>query len=232
MVAPYVLRRHKSDVLKELPERQVHDIFLTLDEAQEQLYRQIEGRFRRSVAVRIQQLGYERARFTILEALTRLRRAACDPSLIPGIDKAPSSKRAFIVEMVNSLVAAGHRSLIFSQWPTFLKNVRHDLDEQGVDSLYLDGQTTNRGHLCAKWNKKMALSFLISLKAGGTGLNLTGADTVIHLDPWWNPAIESQAMDRAYRIGQTKKVNVYRLIATRTVEERVVRTQRPKNTCL
>ena len=134
-VAPYILRRHKSDVLTELLERQVHDIFLTLGEDQEQLYRQIEGRFRRSVAMRIQQLGYERARFTILEALTRLRQAACDPSLIPGIDKAPSSKRTFVVEMVHSLVAAGHRTLIFSQWPTFLKNVRHDLNQQGVDSL-------------------------------------------------------------------------------------------------
>ena len=162
----------------------------------------------------------------ILEALMRMRQAACDPILIPQIENVPSGKRIQLLGLIKAGMASGRRFLVFSQWTKLLANIKVDLDTAGIDYLYLDGKTKGRHALQNRWNRTSGPPvFLISLKAGGTGLNLTGADTVVHMDPWWNPAVEDQAMDRAYRIGQNKPVHVYKLLAKDTVEARVLRVQ-------
>lgn len=169
-------------------------------------------------------------RFAVLAAITKLRQLACHPRLLDRTSSVPSSKLATFLELVDDLRAGGHRALVFSQFTSHLALVQEALDRKGVPSLYLDGRTPakERSSLVSRFQEGDEPLFLISLKAGGTGLNLTAADYVVHLDPWWNPAAEDQASDRAHRIGQTKPVTVVRLLAQGTIEEAVVKLHEEK----
>ncbi len=224
LIRPFVLRRTKREVARELPPRTNVDLDVVLSEAELASYEQARGEAVAALA------GADQGRFQALAALTRLRQLACHPRLVdPGSDL-PSSKLARFLELVRSLVDTGQRALVFSQFTRHLALVRDALDGLQMSYLYLDGGTPAeaRAERVARFQAGDAGLFLISLKAGGTGLNLTGADTVIHLDPWWNPAVEDQATDRAHRIGQTKPVTVYRLISKDTIEEAILRLHADK----
>ena len=229
---PFVLRRLKSEVARELPPRQEQTLYCELGEGQRRLYSQVKATYRASVMNRVSERGVGGATLTVLEALTRLRQACCDPALLPWpeaqkVDE--SAKTELLLSTLRDIIEAGHRTLVFSQWPSLLRRIAPHLDEAGWAYLYLDGRTTERQALVDAWNRSDGPPvFLISLKAGGAGLNLTGADHVIHVDPWWNPAVEDQATDRAHRIGQTKPVMAYRLVARDTVEEKVLELQARK----
>ena len=226
-IRPFVLRRLKMDVAKDLPAKIEQEMIVPLAEEQAKLYKQILKELRKSVLSEVEKKGIGKSHIQILAALTRLRQVACDPRLmkLPGTEftHAESGKLGALREIVSEAVEGGHRVLVFSQFVEMLKHIRAALDEDGVAYQYLDGSTKNRMERVDEFNENESLPvFLISLKAGGTGLNLTGADTVVHFDPWWNPAVEDQATDRAHRIGQSKVVNVYRLIAKGTVEEKIL----------
>ena len=178
----------------------------------------------------VDEVGLARSKIHVLEALLRLRQAACHPGLIDE-SKADgeSAKLETLLTMVEELLAEGHKALIFSQFTKMLAIVRGALDRRGLKCEYLDGKTRGRSRIIDRFqNRAECPLFLISLKAGGTGLNLTAADYVFILDPWWNPAVEAQAIDRTHRIGQDKKVIAYRLIARDTVESKIVELQRSK----
>ncbi|MGK0362009.1 MAG: SNF2 family DNA or RNA helicase [Bradymonadia bacterium] len=231
-VRPFVLRRLKDEVARELPPRQEQILYCELGPAQRRLYNKVRTTYAATVMNSVDQKGIGGSTIQVLEALTRLRQACCDPALLPMPEAAGvtrSAKRERLMETVRALIEDGHRALVFSQWPSLLKRVRIDLDAAGIEYLYLDGGTKERGGLQSRWNSADGPPlFLISLKAGGTGLNLTGADHVIHLDPWWNPAAEQQATDRAHRIGQTRPVMVYKFVARGTVEEKIIEMQARK----
>lgn len=229
---PFVLRRLKTEVATELPPRQEQVLYCELGPAQRALYERVKATYRETVMKRVAEVGVQRATLSVLEALMRLRQACCDPGLLPfeeakEVDEA--AKIELLLETLEETVETGHRSLVFSQWPSLLRRVRPLLDARGWSYLYLDGSTTQRHQLVDLWNDPGGPPvFLISLKAGGAGLNLTGADHVIHLDPWWNPAVEDQATDRAHRIGQTRPVVAYKLVAKDTVEEKILELQARK----
>jgi hypothetical protein len=231
-IRPFVLRRLKREVAKELPPRQLQTLSCELNADERALYDLVRETYRDQVLGTVRDKGVKRSTILVLEALTRLRQACCDGGLLPfpeATSLGQSTKRTRLLELVDQLVEDGHRALVFSQWPSLLKRVRDDLDARGIPYLYLDGGTKNRGVLQTRWNHPAGPPlFLISLKAGGTGMNLTAADHVIHLDPWWNPAAEDQATDRAHRIGQTKPVMVYKLVAKDTVEEKILDLQARK----
>ncbi len=216
---PFVLRRTKAEVTPELPERTEIARVIDLSAAERKLYDEA----RRAALLAIAS-GEGDARFVMLAALTRLRRLACHPRLIDPTSTIASSKLAALMEIVAELRETDHRALVFSQFTTHLALVREALDREQISYTYLDGSTPveERARRIAAFQKGTADLFLISLKAGGTGLNLTAADYVIHLDPWWNPAVEDQATDRAHRIGQTRPVTVIRLISRGTIEESVL----------
>ncbi len=226
-IKPFVMRRVKQDVAADLPEKIEQEMIVPLAEEQAKLYKQILRQVRKSVLSEVEKQGVSRAQIQILAALTRLRQVACDPRLmkLPDTDftAAESGKLAALREIVSEAVDGGHRVLVFSQFVEMLNHIRAALDEDDVEYEYLDGSTRDRIERVDRFNEDDTVPvFLISLKAGGTGLNLTGADTVVHFDPWWNPAVEDQATDRAHRIGQKKNVNVYKLIAEGTVEEKIL----------
>jgi len=224
-IHPFVLRRTKPEVAKDLPEKIIQEMVVPMSEEQSKLYKQILRQVRESVLSEVEEQGIQKASIQILAALTRLRQVACDPRLLglEGNFDEESGKLNALKEIVSEAAAGGHRVLIFSQFVSMLKLIKEALDAEKVSYLYLDGSTKDRQALVDKFNGDESQTvFLISLKAGGTGLNLTGADTVIHFDPWWNPAVEDQATDRAHRIGQTKVVSVYRLIARGSVEEKIL----------
>ncbi|MDH3624506.1 MAG: SNF2-related protein [Myxococcales bacterium] len=226
-IKPFVMRRVKQDVAADLPEKIEQEMIVPLAEEQAKLYKQILRQVRKSVLSEVEKQGVSRAQIQILAALTRLRQVACDPRLmkLPDTDftAAESGKLAALREIVSEAVDGGHRVLVFSQFVEMLNHIRAALDEDDVEYEYLDGSTRDRIERVDRFNEDETVPvFLISLKAGGTGLNLTGADTVVHFDPWWNPAVEDQATDRAHRIGQKKNVNVYKLIAEGTVEEKIL----------
>lgn len=231
-VRPFVLRRLKDEVARELPPRQEQILYCELGPAQRRLYDKVRTTYAATVMSTVDEKGIGGSTIQVLEALTRLRQACCDPALLPMPEAAGvkrSAKRERLMETVRALIDDGHRALVFSQWPSLLKLVRADLDAAGIAYLYLDGGTKERGGLQARWNSADGPPlFLISLKAGGTGLNLTAADHVIHLDPWWNPAAEQQATDRAHRIGQKRPVMVYKFVARGTVEEKIIEMQARK----
>jgi SNF2 family DNA or RNA helicase len=165
----------------------------------------------------------------VLTALLRLRQACCDLRLLNRDSEAPSAKLEALLELLGEAVDGGHRTLVFSQFTSMLDLIVPSLDEAGISWCRLDGSTKDRGAVVERFQSDASISvFLISLKAGGAGLNLTGADTVIHFDPWWNPAVEAQATDRAHRIGQEKVVTSIKLIARDTVEQRVLEMQAKK----
>jgi superfamily II DNA or RNA helicase len=223
LVRPFVLRRLKRNVERELPERTDVTMVIPLSAGERQLYEDV----RRAAAADLLRSTDEpagRRRFRVLAALTRLRQLACHPNLVHPRSTVRSSKLDALVELVTELRDEGHRALVFSQFTSLLAFVKLAMDEAGVSYRYLDGslaETARRREVDA-FQAGEGDVFLLSLKAGGTGLNLTAADYVIHLDPWWNPAVEDQATDRAHRIGQTRAVTAYRLVAEGTVEENIL----------
>jgi superfamily II DNA or RNA helicase len=227
---PFLLRRTKEQVAPELPARTEQTLYVDLEGEQRVLYDSLRLHYRNALLGHIDEVGISRARMRILEALLRLRQAACHPGLIdPTRKSAGSAKLRMLVDTLTEVVDEGHRALVFSQFTSFLDLVRDRLDRAGIRYEYLDGRTRDRQARVERFQAPDGLPvFLISLRAGGHGLNLTAADYVFMLDPWWNPAVEAQAIDRTHRIGQTKPVVAMRLIARDTVEEKVVELQQTK----
>ena len=229
-VRPYLLRRTKSEVLSDLPEKTEQTLFVELGEAQRKAYDELRHHFRAELSGKIGRLGIGRSRIAVLEALLRLRQTACHPGLVDParIDDA-SAKLDTLLEQLDEVIDEGHKVLVFSQFTSFLAILRRQLDAKQVTYEYLDGRTTDRQARVARFQEDAECRlFLVSLKAGGQGLNLTAADYIYILDPWWNPAVEAQAVDRAHRIGQTRRVFAYRLIARDTVEEKILALQDKK----
>ncbi|MFM2089697.1 MAG: hypothetical protein RLZZ127_186 [Planctomycetota bacterium] len=226
-VAPFVLRRIKSEVATELPPKT--EILLHAEMAEEQriFYRDLLEKERVGVMDLLGSKGLEKSRVSILAAITRLRQAACHPALVGG-DVVPSAKVDLFLDLIDELVSEGHRALVFSSFTKFLSLIEDELQKRQITYQYLDGRTRDRAAKVKAFQNGNDPLFLISLKAGGVGLNLTAADYVIILDPWWNPAAEDQAADRAYRIGQDKPVMVYRIVTVDSIEERVLRLQDEK----
>jgi superfamily II DNA or RNA helicase len=222
-IRPFVLRRRKSEVAPELPPRSEAVLHAALSEEERSLYDAIAAGVRAEVVEKLDGGGNVMA---ALEALLRLRQACCHPQLVPGQRLDRSAKLELLVDRLETTAAEGHKALVFSQWTGLLDLVEPRLAEAGLDHVRLDGSTRDRSGVVARFQAPDGPPvFLISLKAGGTGLNLTAADHVFLLDPWWNPAVEEQAADRAHRIGQDKPVFVYRLVAAGTVEERILALQ-------
>ena len=230
-VRPFLLRRSKAEVAADLPGKSEFDEIVPLGDQQRALYETIrlsmDARVRDAIAAK----GLAASRITILDALLKLRQVCCDPGLLKQAAKKPiteSAKRARLMEMLESLIAEGRRVLVFSQFVTMLELIERDVAARGWAYAKLTGKTRNREDLVAGFQAGAAPLFLISLKAGGTGLTLTAADTVILYDPWWNPAVERQAMDRVHRIGQERGVFIYRFLAEGSVEEAITALQARK----
>lgn len=227
---PFILRRSKSQVAAELPEKLEETIYCEMESEQRELYDELRVHYRDSLLGVIAKDGLNKSRMHVLEALLRLRQAACHPALLDKhSDDATSAKLEYLCPRLEELISEGHKALVFSQFTSMLSLVRDKLDERGVAYEYLDGRTRNRKDCVERFQTDPDVSvFLISLKAGGLGLNLTAADYVFLLDPWWNPAVEAQAVDRAHRVGQQRPVFAYRLICRDTVEEKIAQLQKKK----
>lgn len=225
-IRPHLLRRLKKDILTELPDKIEQVLEVELTDSQKAAYTRLQQTARAQIDQLKDQGGA--ARMRVLTALLRLRQACCDLRLL-GAPEAASGKLDALLELLGEAIDGGHRVLVFSQFTSMLALIAATLTERGIAFCQLDGSTKNREAVVERFQTDPALSvFLISLKAGGVGLNLTAADTVIHFDPWWNPAVEAQATDRAHRIGQQRVVTSIKLIARDTVEERVLRMQEKK----
>jgi hypothetical protein len=231
-IQPFILRRLKTEVAKDLPPKTESVAWCEMEPGQAALYREVLEESRRKVSESIEKMGFKRSRVSILAALMRLRQVCCDPRLLklpPGTLLPGSAKLERFGQLVEDLVAEGHRALVFSQFTEMLELLKGEADRRGMPYLYLDGRTKDRMGKVDDFNRPEGPPlFFISLKAGGTGLNLTAADYVIHYDPWWNPAVEDQATDRTHRIGQTRAVISYKLITRGTVEEKILSLQKRK----
>ena len=231
-IQPFILRRLKTEVAKDLPPKTESVAWCEMEPGQAALYREVLEESRRKVHESIEKVGFKRSRVSILAALMRLRQVCCDPRLLkmpPGTLLPSSAKVERFLQLVEDLVAEGHRALVFSQFTEMLELLKQEAEKKGLRYLYLDGRTKDRMGKVDEYNQADGPPlFFISLKAGGTGLNLTAADYVIHFDPWWNPAVEDQATDRTHRIGQTRAVISYKLITRGTVEEKILALQRRK----
>ena len=227
---PFILRRTKQQVAQDLPARTEQTIFCELPPKERALYDGLRRHYRTALLGRVARDGIAKSKMHVLEALLRLRQAACHPALIDALRAADSSaKFDVLLPRLREVRAEGHKAIVFSQFTTLLGLLRKALDADGVRYEYLDGKTKDRTARVERFQSDPSLGlFLISLKAGGLGLNLTAADYVFLLDPWWNPAAEAQAIDRAHRIGQIREVFAYRLIAKDTVEEKVLTLQQSK----
>ena len=229
MTAPFILRRRKEDVLKDLPEKLEEVRYVRLEGEQQKLY---DGQVVHIQTMLAEQSGedFNRKKLQLLAELTHLRQICCDPALCFEQYQGDAAKLEACLELVKSAIDGGHRILLFSQFTSMLEILKQRLIGEGIDYYTITGATPKeeRIRLVKKFNSGDVPIFLISLKAGGVGLNLTGADVVIHYDPWWNLAAQNQATDRAHRIGQTKKVTVYKLIAKNTVEEKILKLQETK----
>ena len=227
---PFILRRTKGEVAKDLPPKVEQTVHCELGPRQRKVYDDLRRHYRAALLARVDRDGLARSKMHILEALLRLRQAACHPGLIdPKKAGEPCAKVDVLLPRLEELREGGHKALVFSQFTTFLGIVRAQLDARGVRYEYLDGKTRDRAAHVRRFQEDPACPlFLISLKAGGLGLNLTAAEYVFLLDPWWNPAVEAQAIDRTHRIGQNRHVFAYRLIARETVEEIVIELQERK----
>ena len=232
VIHPFILRRTKTEVAQDLPPKIEVDKLVDLAPDQKAIYLQVLREVRAQVLGEVDRQGVARSQLHILAGLTKLRQAACDPRLLGlprEFDHDDSGKLAALRELVDEVESGGHRVLIFSQFVSMLRYVREALDEDNIKYEYLDGSTIDRTERVDRFQSDPdCTAFLISLKAGGSGLNLTAADTVIHFDPWWNPAVEDQASDRAHRIGQDKVVTVYRLVAAGTIEEKILQLKQKK----
>ena len=227
---PFILRRTKEQVARELPPKTEQTLYCEMESVQRKLYQELRQHYRDSLLKRIETEGMAKSKIQVLEALLRLRQAACHPGLIDKKRSGESSaKLETLLEQLREVLDEGHKALVFSQFTSLLRIVRDRLDSQRVAYQYLDGATRDRKTPVDRFqNDPGCKLFLVSLKAGGLGLNLTAAEYVFLLDPWWNPAVEAQAVDRAHRIGQTQHVFAYRIIARDTVEEKVLELQKTK----
>jgi len=228
---PFLLRRTKQQVAKELPEKLEQTIYCEMDDGQRKQYEELRDYYRTSLLEKVSLQGINKSKIQILEALLRLRQTACHPALVTGSadDEKPNAKLDLLLPRLSEVIEEGHKVLVFSQFTSFLAIVRGRLEKEGVAYEYLDGKTRDRQLAVERFQTDPDCKlFLISLKAGGQGLNLTAAEYVFLLDPWWNPAVEAQAIDRAHRIGQSRRVFAYRLITRDTVEEKVLELQATK----
>ncbi|MBU6455854.1 MAG: DEAD/DEAH box helicase, partial [Cyanobacteria bacterium REEB67] len=230
-VSPFLLRRTKELVAKDLPEKTVITKSVELEGAQRDLYETVRLAMYEKVQDALAEKGLARSQIVILDALLKLRQVCCDPRLVnlPSAKKVKTSaKLEQLLEMIDELVSEGKRILLFSQFTSMLDLIEPELNEREIEFVQIRGDTKDRATPVKLFQAGSVPVFLLSLKAGGTGLNLTAADTVIHYDPWWNPAVENQATDRAHRIGQRNKVFVFRLIAAGTIEEKMIEMQEKK----
>ena len=223
-IRPFLMRRLKKDVLTELPDKIEEVLTAQMSPEQSKVYRAAMVRLKERVDHVMAEKGLGRGRTEVLAAITELRQICCHPALVLPDYSGTAGKMEMLLEVLPGAIAAGRRVLLFSQFTSMLKILRKQLESEGYATMYLDGETppAKRLEMTEQFNAGQGSIFLISLKAGGTGLNLTGADMVIHYDPWWNPAAEDQATDRAHRIGQTRKVEVIRLVTHGSIEEQVV----------
>ncbi|MFM9000798.1 MAG: DEAD/DEAH box helicase [Opitutia bacterium] len=235
MAAPYILRRSKAAVAPELPPKIEQLIYCDLEDAQKKLYDEVQETISKEIfEMEVGGAKEKDVRMQAFKLLTRLRQTCADPRILdPKLEETDSAKLQALLELLEESKDAGHRLLVFSTFVSALQLIREALEERDIPFCYLDGSTTDRQGVCDKFNGTPSIPvMLMSLKAGGTGLNLTGADTVVHFDPWWNPAAEAQATDRAHRIGQTRTVTSIKLIAANTIEERVMDLQKGKSEML
>ncbi|KAA3663477.1 MAG: serine/threonine protein kinase [Calditrichaeota bacterium] len=229
LIYPYILRRTKEQVASELPPKTESVCYTNMTDAQAKFYHYWKDYYRATILQELDKKGIDKARFTVLEGLMRLRQIACHPMLVEPETTRDSGKFNALTEQLEEIIAEGHKVLVFSQFVKMLTIMRKKLDESGISYSYLDGRTRDRAKKVNDFQSDENIKvFLISLRAGGVGLNLTAADYVIHFDPWWNPAVEVQATDRAHRIGQDKHVFVYKYITEGTVEEKVLQLQQKK----
>jgi len=229
MVYPFILRRTKDQVAPELPPRTERVIYCDMEPAQRKFYLRTRDFYRAQLLGILDEQGVNNARMKILEGLLRLRQICNHPKLVKKTFRGDSAKMDILLDTMETLHAEGHRALVFSQFVQMLALLRRELERRGIPYEYLDGSTANRQQRVDRFQEDESIPFfLISLKAGGVGLNLTGADYVLHVDPWWNPAVEMQATDRTHRIGQAKPVFVYRFITRNSVEEKILQLQERK----
>jgi SNF2 family DNA or RNA helicase len=229
---PFLLRRMKKEVAKDLPARIDRVAYCPLSADQQAVYKELLRASQQQITDLVSKQGFNRSRMEILKTLMRLRQVCCHLDLLKleGLEsKYPSEKLSLFFELVDEAIDADHRILVFSQFTSMLAILKRELEQRSIAYCYLDGSTKDRMSVVHTFNTSRDIPiFLISLKAGGTGLNLTGADMVIHYDPWWNPAVEDQATDRAHRIGQQRTVYNVKLISRDTVEEKVLAMQQKK----
>jgi SNF2 family DNA or RNA helicase len=230
-VSPFILRRMKSDVLDDLPPVSQIVYHCQLTPTQHELYTNYVETAREELSSLVKKEGFEKIQIHVLATLTRLKQICCHPAIFAKetVEEGDSAKFDMLKELLTTLIEGKHKIVIFSQYTRMLKIIRNDLEQQGIRFSYLDGSTKNRLDVVKNFNQDPEISvFLVSLKAGGTGLNLVGADTVIHYDMWWNPAVENQATDRVHRIGQKRSVMSYKLVTVGTIEEKIINMQEKK----
>lgn len=230
-VSPFILRRMKADVLDDLPPVSELIYHCQLTETQEKLYRTYAEAARSELVKLVEKEGFDRVQIHVLATLTRLKQICCHPAIFAKEKAEPtdSAKYEMLLELLQTLMEGGHKTVIFSQYTRMLQIMSEDFKAKGIRFSYLDGSTSSRLEVVKEFNEDPAIPvFLVSLKAGGTGLNLVGADTVIHYDMWWNPAVESQATDRVHRMGQKNSVSAYKLITLNTIEEKIAEMQKKK----
>ena len=230
-VSPFILRRMKVDVLKDLPPVSEIIYHCQLSDVQRDLYRSYAASARDELVKMVEREGFDKVQIHVLATLTRLKQICCHPAIFAKEKAEPgdSAKYEMLLELLQTLVESNHRTVIFSQYTRMLQIMREDFEQRSIAFSYLDGTTKNRLDIVKEFNENPKIPvFLVSLKAGGTGLNLIGADTVIHYDMWWNPAVENQATDRVHRLGQKNSVSAYKLITLGSIEEKIVEMQRRK----
>jgi uncharacterized Zn finger protein len=230
-ITPFMLRRHKAEVASDLPDKQTHISSVELTGKQANLYETIRLTTEQAVRDTLTNKGLAKSQIQILDALLKLRQVCCDPRLVPlpaAKKIKQSAKLEMLMDILPEMIAEGRKILLFSQFTSMLTLIEEELVTRDITWVKLTGQSQNRDALIERFTSGKVPLFLISLKAGGVGLNLTQADTVIHYDPWWNPAVETQATDRAHRIGQTQQVMVYKLVAQGTIEQRILALQERK----
>jgi len=229
LVKPFILRRHKSQVAKELPEKVENIKYSEMTPEQEELYNEVKSKFRNQILDTIESKGIGQSQLLVIQGLTQLRQLANHPRMVEEDFSGVSGKIEDVLYMLDNAISEDHKTLVFSQFVKLLSIMRKELDKRGYKYAYLDGSTRDRKSVVEQFqNDTETKIFLISLKAGGLGLNLTSADYVFILDPWWNPAVESQAIDRAHRIGQENKVFTYKFITRNSVEEKILQLQEKK----
>ncbi len=229
IINPFILMRKKEMVAQDLPEKQINTLYGAFDPRQETFYNEWKQRYQREIRETIEKQGLQKSKLKVLEGLLRLRQICNHPTLVDASYRGSSAKLSMLLEYIEETHATGRKALIFSSFVKMLQLIQKELEKQGISYAYLDGSTRNRGSVVAEFqaNENVKL-FLGSLKAGGLGLNLTAAEQVFIVDPWWNPAAEMQAIDRAHRIGQDKKVFVYKIIMKNTIEEKILALQQSK----